>query len=757
MTDGPWTKYATPTDGAAPTVDQPVGPWMKYAQSKPQSPPDAIDYNRPMDDVRADIAKLPAEHHDAAIRNFGEAQAAQDRKSGLGSLPMPRVPVVSAIGDQINAGIEGGVHALTGAGKTYEESLAYQRAMQRQAEAQLPTIAAVGNLAGGFMLPVPGPAATAIGRIGQAAGYAGSVSAADAALNTDGSPVAKANAALTHGLVGLAAGGVVGGAAEKLGQWWSNRALANETAKYFDKATGELTAEGQAAAQQMGADPAQMVATAKQNFAKTYAANPAEAQNMIGAGKLDFDIPQTLGQRTKDAEQLMAEKAMRSGIYGDQAKSVITNLDHDQSSKVADAARSIIPNRLTPSGVSRKFDADVPFDAMGDGQIIQKGLQTAKSSADAAEDAAWAAVPAMTPSRQALDMLPEHLSNELASKNVIVDENTAVAGSMVKRLGQFMRGESPTQVDPILNGKPIADVDRMRRQLFGMMKSAEGEDKRAASSVYGAYNDWIGTVAKQKLLSGDAEGYTKLIAARDVTRNLQGLFSPTELGRQTPGARILKSIMTQDTPENIINSLFSGAKAGIKNGSVEALQNIKTALQQHTPPEIAEETISALRIAHWAKLVQGKDGQLLSPQVQLNNIRSAMQSQGSLLRELYRPQDEAIIRRYANQLEQITWKDPNPSGTATGLASLAKQMFGKVIDVLGPVGKFAYHYSGVPETYGKMIAQKAARQATPTVASYPPLDVVARAGPAASGLAGPLADQIDPRRKRGGMALTRPN
>ena len=217
MTDGPWTKYATPTDGAAPTVDQPVGPWMKYAQSKPQSPPDAIDYNRPMDDVRADIAKLPAEHHDAAIRNFGEAQAEQDRKSGLGSLPMPRVPVVSAIGDQINAGIEGGVHALTGAGKTYEESLAYQRAMQRQQREQHPAMGLAGDLAGGAMLPMPTAAASGVGRVAQAIWYGAAVSGAEAAISTPGNIATKADAALTHGAIGAATGGVIGTAAEGVG------------------------------------------------------------------------------------------------------------------------------------------------------------------------------------------------------------------------------------------------------------------------------------------------------------------------------------------------------------------------------------------------------------------------------------------------------------------------------------------------------------------------------------------------------------
>ena len=112
--------------------------------------------------------------------------------------------------------------------------------------------------------------------------------------------------------------------------------------------------------------------------------------------------------------------------------------------------------------------------------------------------------------------------------------------------------------------------------------------------------------------------------------------------------------------------------------------------------------------------------------------------------------------RYAKQLEQITWKDPNPSGTATGLASLAKQFFGKVIDVLGPVGKFAYEYSRVPDALGKIVAQRAVRQATPVVVPPPSAMTATLPITGAVGMASAFDRPTNPRQRRG-MGLTQPS
>ena len=716
----------------------------------------ALDFSKPDDQVRADIGNLAPEYHDEALNAWAQTSAQRDRQR-LGSLaPLPsRIPIISSLGEQIDAGANQAIHSASGGkyGRPYDESLAFERAQGDEAQKAHPAIGTAVSLAGGAVLPVPpvAQAATGLGRIGQGvatgAAYGGIAGAAD----TRGNLPDRAEGAVAGGAVGALAGGAISGVANKLGQWWAQRSLANETSKYFDATSGQLTAQGEAAAKAIGADPAQMVDSAKKVFASTYAANPQEAQSMLGSGRLDFDIPQTLGQRTKDGEQLMAEKAMRAGLNGDVAKGIITNLDADQAAKVAQAARDTIPTRMMQAGPSgqpfQPLQANIPFSQAEAGQSIGGGLNAAKAAANANEDAAWGAVGRLDPSPEARAALGPKIDASLGPFEVD-DALHPVAAKTLKMLDDYAAGR------PVGVRNPNPDVDTMRRRIKGMLDDAvTPTDKKITGNIYGAYNDWIGESAANKMLAGDPESAAKLIAARDVTKTMHSIFDPKTLGKSTPGGSILQSVLKQDTPENIVTALFNGPNAGIKNGSIEALQNIRQALSSYADKDTAAQTWSAMKVAYWSKLVQGKDGELMTPLMQLKNIKSAMTSQRSLLGELYQPQDMDLMRRYAAQLEQIVWKDPNPSGTATGLASLTKQMFGKVVDALGPVGKLAAHMPVIPDMYGKYVANQAVRQTAPAIASQQMPPQMAAGPRVAAALGANAGMRLAPDSRRG-MGMT---
>ena len=494
-----------------------------------------------------------------------------------------------------------------------------------------------------------------------------------------------------------------------------------EEPKYFNRATSTLTDEGRQVAQQMGLDPRDMASEMQRTFAKTYAASPNDAAKFVDSGALDFNVPTTVGQRTKDPQALMLEKAMRHGLRGEPAKSVITGLDNQQQYGLQEMARDTVPNKLInqpSSNLFRPANATKAFDASN----IQSTLQNAKGAAKAAETAAWDDTSPIFAGAGAAPMLKESVRNSLGDLAHVLDEsNTPVAYRMAKRLADFMEGNAPNDAMQTAFALPKnTSVDAMRRSIGMMTRDAQTPtDKAAAGAIYDGYNSWLQDAANAGALSGDTAAMAKFNNAIDISRNIKGIFSARRGGSATPSAKIIDKVMNEDTPERVISALFTGPRAGIKEGSIDAIRQIMRAIDTYGKPGDADVMRSSLKMAHYSSLIYGKDGEMHSAQVMLNNFRTAFTTQKSLTNEIYTPQDTVFIRRMMRTLQDVAYKDPNPSGTATGVAVMTKQLFGKIIDMAGPVGRAAVEYSGIPKAWGKAVANRAVSQAPPSVATHP--------------------------------------
>jgi hypothetical protein len=54
------------------------------------------------------------------------------------------------------------------------------------------------------------------------------------------------------------------------------------------------------------------------------------------------------------------------------------------------------------------------------------------------------------------------------------------------------------------------------------------------------------------------------------------------------------------------------------------------------------------------------------------NIKSALRNQKAIIKELFQPHEINTIRAYSRALEAASFKDPNPSGTATAIRALTR-------------------------------------------------------------------------------------
>lgn len=501
----------------------------------------------------------------------------------------------------------------------------------------------------------------------------------------------------------------------------------------YNKAAGQLTEKGVAAARAAGLDPADLTAEMAQSFAKTYARTGdrtmAGQTTTIG----EFKIPVTQGQRWKDPAALLNEKAMRTGVFGDLAKTNMKHFDDRQEVAIAQAALGAADDAGGQTGVAPMLApgrSPTPRNIPRPGEMgasVRTGMQEARQAAEAGEKKVWGSVEDLVPKPEAFQSLPDIISGRIGSMRVD-NQITPKAYAMAQDLETFMTGKAI--IDPaapsILKQTPVRTVDEMRRRLLGTMKGTQdASDAAAAKRIYDGFNDWIDDAADKSLLSGDAQAAANLRLARDTTKELKEVFGAKDMGGQsTPGRRILQNVIDKaDTPESIIAQLFGnqGFDGAPKQGSMEALQLMKRGLAKYADEATATTTWNDIRLAYWTRLVQTKPGELHTPTMLHQNIDKAMRNQGSVVQFLYSKEELRTIRNFSRAMKEIAYKDPNPSGSGVAAAFYARQFGQALLTMLtyqnGAISKVLQSIlmgSGVKNVAGRVAVNTATSQAVPT-------------------------------------------
>ena len=185
-------------------------------------PEAALDFEKPIEDLRAEIEKLPETRKQAAYQKWAEKKVAKERSLGLGQLPSAErgIPLIGGLLDEATAAIRSGIHSVSGGnmGRPYDESLALERERQRQAEAANPALAIGGQLAAGVATGGPifsriPTAATLVGRIGQGAAIGAPLGYAETFTRGEGGPEQRHERGTEGAKFGAGIGAVLPGAA----------------------------------------------------------------------------------------------------------------------------------------------------------------------------------------------------------------------------------------------------------------------------------------------------------------------------------------------------------------------------------------------------------------------------------------------------------------------------------------------------------------------------------------------------------------
>jgi hypothetical protein len=517
--------------------------------------------------------------------------------------------------------------------------------------------------------------------------------------------------------------GLIGGAAEGLSPLAGmlGRRFITEPSLY-NKSAGKLTPKGEEVAKKAGFDPADITGDMAQEFVKKY----AEIRNPMVAGQTvrgkEFDIPVTRGQMEKDPGRLLNEKAMRYGAFGDAAKATMQGFDDRQAAAISEAAlgggqRSIanVINPTRPAAGVRPGDI---------GEGIRSGVRSASDAAKTDAKAAWKKVEDLgdlTATSQALEKLPQAIASELDGLSIVPTKETAPkATAMLDALRNYKTGGPPGQADEWLGNRTTPTVMQMQRTLGALIKGTDAADfdGTVARNIYRGFDKWIEKSADEALLKGDALTAAAFRTARDRTKELKNIFSARDMsGRSTPGGQLIEKIAKDDflAPEAIVRGLF-GTDAGSvpKAATIEALRRIKSGVDKYLPKDQAAPIWNDIRLAHWMNLVKTPAGNLHSPTMLVKRLDEAFNAQGSVMRELYKPDEIALIRRFSAALKDVSYKDPNPSGSAVsqlffggqwGQAALA--MLGAYNGPLAKISQMLMKSTPVGNAAGYVAAQSA--------------------------------------------------
>ena len=573
------------------------------------------------------------------------------------------------------------------------------------------------------------------------------------------------------GAVGLAAtydpsnglspeSGLVGAVAGTAVQMLARRMIGVNVGSYVGK-DGTLTPRGADVAKAAGIDPATLQGEIGKTFGQAYAATRDASQAAIAAEARN-GIPMTAGQRGKDYQQLVREDQMRAGQKGLSAQQEMKAFDELQKAAVKDSAYGGMwsdpgkavngvappPPQLIKPGVGRTINPSVggsPVPVQELGESVQGGLQAAREGGKQVERDAWKPVGDIKATPEALDLLPGYIKNGTAD-HIISAENTPVAAKMVGVIRAFRKGEAPAAGDEFVSNRAFENVDQLRRAIGKMTKdAATPTDREAASSVYRSLNDWTQA-------AGDAghlplEQVSAMRAARPISAEVKGVFSPRlPNGKDAPAANIIQKALQNDSPEGVIQNLIgSSTSTGIQTGRVQALSNIKTAIERYSPDKTAgKQAIDDLRLAYWNKVMIDKGGNLNSYDMIANNVERAFANQKSVLDVLYTPQEQRLMQQLGDSTRRISTKEiapkfrTNSSGSGFAIGAMARDSIDAVWKALGAsktaqagigLAKGLPGVKGAVETVHDRINAAAAKQATAQV----PAEIIPSLGPYVSG------------------------
>lgn len=432
-------------------------------------------------------------------------------------------------------------------------------------------------------------------------------------------------------------------------------------------AGGKLSKEAEQRAIELGLDPAEM----NERLAAAFQRDVSRGTDMEEVGAKyrtgEFEIPTTKGQRTKDPSQLGVEYELGQGYMGSEGSRVMKEFEKEQQRAIDRAVREGVGEKLAPRQAGQE-----PHTL---GARIQEGVRKAKEAFKGEENRLWGEVGPLYPSRQGRDILYDQIDRALSAKGMLPSPNQTPAAHQILKMLEDYRENKLVRPPYKALSTPEQElpIDEVRRQIKGLAEGAApgSYDKKVANEVYGAFNDWVDTMADQALLLGDPASAAALKVARGFTRESKELFSPAK--GKAPAAKIINQILDPEnmgSPGEVVSTLFGrgGPRAPTKRGVEQTLRHMKGALRTS-----GTDAWDDIRLAYWVKLAEDNKGNVLPPQKLKEAIDSAFHNQKGAIDIMFTPKEQKLMQRLSRALEDVTSEKPFSGGKTEALIGVDRK------------------------------------------------------------------------------------
>ena len=187
-------------------------------------------------------------------------------------------------------------------------------------------------------------------------------------------------------------------------------------------------------------------------------------------------------------------------------------------------------------------------------------------------------------------------------------------------------------------------LEQTRKRLNALSRSAANDgDRRAATNVMRAFDDWLNNAFDRALFSGSDEAIQSFKAARAANTEWRHLFYNNE----NDAGKIINQIATGEvTPQQVANYIIGSGQVGAKGVSSRLLTSIAEATGND--PELMQ----AIRGGLWSRLSRSTEGTAAkSPQKIANDIAEFLNGSGhDVANRMFTPEQRQLMRSYADTL-----------------------------------------------------------------------------------------------------------
>ena len=496
------------------------------------------------------------------------------------------------------------------------------------------------------------------------------------------------------GMYGL--GKALGFIADKIGNvpsWFRN------PARTLDR-NAQLNSEAVRYLKSVGIDPDQVQASVYADLEKMIrgGAVPKEALAKMQAQGLPVPVPLTTGQISGDQEQQLFEDLAAKGVYGEQAKNIVTGAYAAQEAAVKENIGEI--QRIIAGG----------------------GPTVARTEGGAAAQAA------LVSARGAARKRADDLYTEARTAGAAyLDPATAttygaeIVDSLAKNYNPLavpITTNIVTKIDEAFqNGVSLSDIQVYRTQLSNQARNGVGSDASAAGAAIEQLDDKLYQMAEQNLLYGNNEAVGLWANAiknyrqyAEKWKSQGGILNRLTKDGVQDGSRVL-TVAPEAAARTILTGSFSGLIS--KPESIRMLNTLK----------------KELPAAEWDMLrqdafMQISDGIVSASTGKASNTFSrewfdANRKNPQLLRTLFSPEEIRIMNSLAQTTSQITRTTKNTSSSG---AVVAGSLLGRLFRSLGSTdtGTAVMQFwgmEGLRRSYGVARASAATQGRVPTTKS----------------------------------------